>query len=247
MTLVRRSRRLGVVRFPVTWILVLVEDESPDAHIPQRIARPRMREMAEGHRGHRRVPAQRRFEWLRDRWLFAVDPELLVKALHQLPGRRQPPRELREDLVLFVDPREFRVSARLAIVIALILVSREEPQPIADNRAAKVQREVAVSGARIPALLHGVRNIEPDGLAGQSGRLSVVRRVVEKPRAPLLRDHIDHSALHVAELGGRADGLNLYLLNEVDPRLGARHAVARAGRVRTVDEELILVGAGAEC
>ena len=142
----------------ITSILVLVEDESPDAHIPQRIARPRMREVAEGHRGHRRVPAQRRFEWLRDRWLFAVDPELLVKALHQLPGRRQPPRELREDLVLFVDPREFRIGARLAVVIALILVFRKEPQPIADNRAAKDQREIAVSGSRIPALLDGVRN-----------------------------------------------------------------------------------------
>ena len=57
---------------------------------------------------------------------------------------------------------------------------------------------------------------------------------------------VDHGALHVAELGGRADGLDLHFLNEVDARLGSRDAVARAGEVRAVDEELVLVGAGAE-
>ena len=53
-------------------------------------------------------------------------------------------------------------------------------------------------------------------------------------------------ALDVAELGRRADRLDLDLLDEVDAGLGSRDAVARAGEVRAVDEELVLVGAGAE-
>ena len=75
-------------------------------------------------------------------------------------------------------------------------------------------------------------------LAGQAGGLPVVRRVVQKPLASLPGDDVDHRALHVAELGGRADGLDLHFLNEVDAGLGSRHAVARAGEVRAVDEKL---------
>ena len=76
--------------------------------------------------------------------------------------------------------------------------------------------------------------------------LPIVRRVVQKPLASLPGDDVDHGALHVAELGGRADGLDLHFLNEVDARLGSRDAVARAREVRAVDEKLVLVGAGAE-
>ena len=92
----------------------------------------------------------------------------------------------------------------------------------------------------------GDRNREQHRLAGQAGRLSVVRRVVQKPLAALPGDDVDHRALHVAELGGRADRLDLDFLNEVDARLGSRDAVARASEVRAVDQELVLVGAGAE-
>ena len=74
-----------------------------------------------------------------------VDPELVVKALHQLQARREPPRELREDLVLLVGPGECRIGAGLAVVVAQVLVSGEEPQPIAHDRTAEVRREVAVS------------------------------------------------------------------------------------------------------
>ena len=87
---------------------------------------------------------------------------------------------------------------------------------------------------------------ERDRLAGQAGRLPVVRRVIQKPLASLPGDDVDHGALHVAELGGRADRLDLHFLNEVDARLGSRDAVARAGEVRAVEEKLVLVGAGAE-
>ena len=140
----RVSNRLGVVRLPVLGSSLLGVDEPSDAHIPQRIGRQRVRQMAEGHGRHRCVRAQGRFERLRDRRLFGVDPELVVKALNQLPGRSQLPRELREDLVLLVGPRECRIGAGLAVVVAQILVSGEEPQPIANSRTAEVRREVAV-------------------------------------------------------------------------------------------------------
>jgi hypothetical protein len=40
--------------------------------------------MAEGHRGHRCVPALRRFERFHERRKFGIDPEFAVKALLQL-------------------------------------------------------------------------------------------------------------------------------------------------------------------
>src|SRR6185503_325053 len=83
-------------------------------------------------------------------------------------------------------------------------------------------------------------------LAGQAGGLPEVGSVIQKSLAPLPGDDVDHGALHAAELGGRPHGLDLDFLNEVDTRLGARDAVARAGEVRAVDQKLVLVGAGAE-
>src|SRR5205823_278644 len=200
-----------------------------------------------GHGRHRSVHAQGRFERRHQRWAIRVDPELVVKALNQLPAGSQSPRELREDLVLFVGPREFRFAARLTVVVAQILVSGKEPQPIANNRTAKRRREIAVPGALVPAcLLAGASNEEPHRLAGQSGRLCIVRRVVQKPLASLPGDDVDHGALHVAELGRRANRLDVYFLNELDARLGSRYTRAWGGEVRAVDEKLILIGAGAE-
>ena len=59
-------------------------------------------------------------------------------------------------------------------------------------------------------------------------------------------DDVEDGALHVAVLDRRARRLNLDLLNRVDARLGARHALARAREVRAVDQELVLVDARSE-
>src|SRR5439155_1765375 len=127
-------------------------DESPDADIPHGIGRGSVRQMAEGDSRHRCVLVLRRFERLHRRRDLGIDPELVVKALNQLPRRSQSPRELREDLVLLVGSREIRIAAWLTVVVAQILVSRKEPQPIANNRTAEARREVAVPGALVPAL-----------------------------------------------------------------------------------------------
>ena len=170
-----------------------------------------------------------------------------MDALKQLPARSQFPRELREDLVLLVGPRELRAGARLTVVVAQILVSREEPQPIANSRATDVRREVTVPVALVATLQSaGAGNRTLYRLAGQTRRLSIVRPVIQKSLAPLPGDDVDHGALHAAELGGRPHGLDLHFLDEVDTRLGPRDAVARAGEVRAVDQKLVLVGAGAE-
>src|SRR5687767_269648 len=108
-----------------------------------------------------------------------------------------------------------------------MLVSRKEPHPIANSRAAKVRREVAVPRAFVPTLQSaGAGNRASDRLAGQAGWLPIVRRVVQEPLASLPGDHIDHGALDGAELGGRPHGLDLYFLNEVDAGFGSRDAVA---------------------
>src|SRR5215203_4941477 len=99
-----------------------------------------------------------------------------MDALKQLPARSQLPRELRERLVLLVGPRERRAGARLTVVVAQMLVSREEPQPIANSRSAEAGREVAVPVAFVPTLQSaGVGNRKPYRLASQASRLTPVR------------------------------------------------------------------------
>ena len=205
-----------------------------------------MRQLPEGDGGHRCMQTQGGFKRLHKCRLFRVDPELVVHALNQLPAASQLPRELDENLVLLVGPGELWIAAGLAVVVAQMLVSREEPQPIANRRTADVRREVTVPGTFVGAFLLAGAVWESHGLAGQTGGLPIVRSVIQKPLASLPGDDVDDSALNVAVLGGRPDGLDLYFLNEVDARLGSRDAVARACEIRAVDEELILVGAGAE-
>src|SRR5207247_571357 len=138
----------------------------------------------------------------------------------QLPG------ELREHLVLLVGLRMLRVRAWLTGVVPEVLVAREEPQAIADNRTAEVGGEVPIPCALISTFQRAGTWIgESDRLARQAGRLSVVGRVVEKPVAALSRDHVDDGALHVAELGRRPDRLDVHFLNEVDAWLRSRDAV----------------------
>ena len=67
-----------------------------------------------------------------------------MNALQQLQTRCEPPGELRETLVLLVGPRELRVDTRLAVVVAHVLVSAEEPQTIAHGWSADIRREVSV-------------------------------------------------------------------------------------------------------
>src|ERR1700694_357115 len=100
-----------------------------------------MGQMAERDCRNRCVGAQGCLERLRKRWLFGIDPVLVMNALNQLPARTQFPRELRKDLVLLVLSWQARIGAWLAVVVAQILISRKEPQSLADSRSAKARRE----------------------------------------------------------------------------------------------------------
>src|SRR6267142_2227846 len=120
-----------------------------------------MRQMAEGHGRHRRVLALGRLERRDQCRTLRVHPELVVEALHQLHARREPPRELRENLVLLVRPRERRVRTRLTVVVAQVLVSREKPEAVANHRTAEIRREVTETGALIPAWRWAVRDRQP--------------------------------------------------------------------------------------
>src|SRR6478735_2910471 len=150
-----------------------------------------MRQLSEGDGWHRGMQTQGGFKRLHERRLFRVDPELVVHALNQPPAGSQLPRDLHEDLVLLVGPGELRIAARLAVVVPQMLVSREEPQPIANRRTADVRREVAVCGTFVAAcpLAGSVRQLYR--LAGQPGGLPVVRGVIQKPLASLPGDDVD--------------------------------------------------------
>ena len=93
--------------------------------------------MAEGDRRHGCVLARGRGEWRHHCRNLRVDPELVVKTLHQLQARLQVPRELREDLVLFVSSWELRVGARLTVVVPQVLIAAKEPESIATHRTAR--------------------------------------------------------------------------------------------------------------
>src|SRR3954463_4910944 len=124
-----------------------------------------------------------------------------MNALNQVPGRSQPPRELRKNLVLLVGPREIRVGTWLTVVVTEILVSREEPQSIPNDWSADVRGGIPVTGALVPA--HPVacaRNDQPHRLAAQSRRLPVVRRVIQQTIAALPGDDVDDGTLDIAEL-----------------------------------------------
>src|SRR5712671_3814949 len=110
-----------------------------------------MRQMAEGHGRHRRVQALGRLERQHQCRTLRVHPELVVEALHQLHARRELPRELGKNLVLLVGPREGRVRTGLTVIVAEVLVSREKPEPVANNRTAEIGREITETGALVPA------------------------------------------------------------------------------------------------
>src|SRR5258708_25681492 len=121
-----------------------------------------MRQMAEGHGRHRRMQTLSRLERGHQRGTLRVHPELVVETLHQLHARREPPRELRENLVLLVGPRERRVRARLTVIVAQVLISGEKPEPVANNRTAEIRREVTETGSLVPAWRLATRDREQD-------------------------------------------------------------------------------------
>ena len=124
-----------------------------------------------------------------------------MRALHELQTRRQLPGHLAEDLVLLVGPWERGVRAGLAVVVAQVLVSREKPQPLTDDRASQVRREVAVPDAFVSAEGCASGDGPLHRLTGQAGGLSIVRRVVLKPIASLFGDDVEHGPLDVAVFG----------------------------------------------
>ena len=134
-----RDRRVAVAQR-----VVLGVDETSHSHVPHRVGRQRVRQVAEGDRRHGRAATHRRLERGRGQGLLGVEPELLVEALYQLPGRSDLPGQLPEDLVLLVGPGERRVRARLAVVVAQVLIAAKEPEALADRRTAQVGREVAI-------------------------------------------------------------------------------------------------------
>ena len=203
--------------------------------------------MCERHVGNRRVHALRGHERGGERRGRRVDPLFLVKALHHLQRRRQPPIELSEHLVLLVPARKRRIRTRLTVVVAQILIRAEEPQPLALDGTADAGREIAKCDALVSAGRLGARRHRThDRLRRQAGRLSVIRGLACEPIASLLRDDVEDASLHVAELDRRADRLHVKLLNHVHDRLGARHALARTCEIRSVDEKRILVDGRSE-
>ena len=203
--------------------------------------------MSECHGRDSCVPSLRRFERLDERRQLWIDPGFVMKALQQLHARRQAPGELREDLVLLVGSGERRVGAGLAVVVAQVLIADEEPGPIANNRTTKIRRQVTIPVALVSAL-RCARPTErtTNRLAREACRLRIVRRVIQQPRAALPCHNVDDGALNVAEFSRRTGRLDLDFLNEIDARLGARDAVARAREVGAVDQKLILVRTGPE-
>src|SRR6478672_3593098 len=222
-------------------------DEAADAHIPQCVGGRGMRQVAEGDRRDRRVGTKRGFEWPGERWLFGVDPRLVVNAVDQLPSRRQLRGYLCEHLVLLVASRLVRIGAGLAVVITQILIAAKEPHALSDHRPSETGREIAVFGALVSGLT-GWRSGEgaDNRLARERRRLAVVRRVVGEALAALPGDDVDHGPLNVAEFRRCPHRLDLDFLYEVSARFRPRDAVARAREVGAVDEELVFVRARPE-
>src|SRR5262245_14536863 len=106
-----------------------------------------MRQMAEGHGRHVGMLSLRCVEWCHPCRDLRVDPDLIIKSLKQLQARRELPRELSKDFVLLVGSWELGIGARLAVVVAQVLIPREEPNSIVTQGPAEIRREVPVLGA----------------------------------------------------------------------------------------------------
>src|SRR5262245_33337966 len=109
-------------------LVILREDEPSDTGIPDGTGRPRMRQVPERHRRRRDARPGERVKRRHERWAIGIDTPLVVHALHQLPGRRKPPGQLCEKLVLLVGPRERWVAPRLSVVVGQIVIAGEKLQ-----------------------------------------------------------------------------------------------------------------------
>ena len=112
MTPVTRSNRFGVVRSPVLGVVLCENTKRPTRTSQTVLATTCASDGRRSWPAPMRVRRTRGFERRHERRAIGVDPELVVDALHQLQARREPPRELPEDLVLLVGPRERRDRCR---------------------------------------------------------------------------------------------------------------------------------------
>src|SRR3954466_10256713 len=151
-------------------------------------------------RRHRGAVPRGGIEGYGDRRLILDQLPLAVEALHETPSWRELPCDFSEDLVRGHAPRKARHRPRLAVCVAEVLVSTEEPHPIANGWSANRGGRVVIGRALVAALRSGARNPHSNRLAGQPRRLSEERSVQLQPIAALLQDDIDHGALDVAEL-----------------------------------------------
>src|SRR5262249_46755615 len=134
----------------------------------------------------------------------------------------------------------------LAVVVAEILISAEEPQAIALYRPSEIGREITIADTFKSAERLSARHREQHRLAGQTGRLAIVGSVVGKAVATRSGNDIENRALNVAVFGGCSNSLDLQFLNYIDAGFGARHALAGACEVCAIDEKQVLVDAGTE-
>src|SRR5262245_56258845 len=107
--------------------------------------------------------------------------------------------------------------------------------------------EVAVSDARIPSLGQTATDAHnADWLAGQSGSLPVVRRVVLERITALLGDDVENRPLSVPIFRGRTKRFELDLLNYIHVWLGRRAAATWAREVRAIEEKSVLIDSTAK-
>src|SRR5262245_10786992 len=125
-----------------------------------------MRQMGKGHRRHVGMEALSCCKWQHLCWDLRVDPELIIKTVKQLHARRELPRELPGDFVLLVGSWKLRIGARLAVVIAQVLISSKKPNSIVTHGTAEIRREVTVLDALVSAECLSAREREQNWLTG---------------------------------------------------------------------------------
>ena len=167
----------------------------------------------------------------------AADPVVVVVPVHHTMIRRDVVVELPEPAARRRLARVVRIHARLRVGVALPAERSEEPELVHDERAGRLERDVLERREVIRPSAIEVRVRVP---ADQRIVLVVVVEIAVKDVAPLSRDHVEHRALHAAELGGGAELQHLHFVEDVGVQPGKRTDV------RAVDQILILVGARPE-